>query len=36
MEKIEEWVRTCLHKAKLSEGRANLIIEGAKKDKKTL
>jgi hypothetical protein len=36
MEKIGEWVRTCLHKCRLSEDRANFIIEEAKKDKKIL
>jgi len=36
MEKVAEWVKTCLNKSRLSEGRANCIIEEAKKDKKTL
>ena len=30
MEKTTEWVRTCLHKARLSEGKANVIINRAK------
>lgn len=36
MENIAEWVKTCLHKSRLSEGRANVIIEEAKKDHKIL
>ena len=36
MEKTTEWVRTCLHKARLSDTRADKIIEEAKKDKKHL
>ena len=36
MEKFQEWARTCLHKARLSDYRADQIIEEAKKDKKEL
>lgn len=36
MEKISEWVRTCLHKSRLSSYRADLIIKEAKKDDKIL
>jgi hypothetical protein len=32
MEKISEWVKTCLHKTRLSAGNADKIIERAKKD----
>ena len=36
MEKTAEWVKTCLHKARLSEGKANVIINKAKEDKNIL
>ena len=36
MEKMTEWLRTCLHKCRLSEFKANRIINEAKKDDKTL
>lgn len=33
MEKFDEWVRTCLHKSRLSEYKANRIIKEAKEEK---
>ena len=36
MEKVDEWLKTCLKKKKLSEGYADNIIVKAKKDTVTL
>jgi len=36
MKKIDEWVKTCLHKKKLKESWADNIIKRALKDNKVL
>jgi len=32
MEKIDEWVRTCLHKVRMSDTHADMVIKRAKTD----
>ena len=36
MEKVAEWVKTCLHKTKMSEGHADTIITKAKAEGKVV